>query len=32
MLRWNLGVMKSIAEQRDDQNPNLQSIFSVGHQ
>ena len=29
MSWWNL---KLIAEQRDDQNPNLQSIFSVGHQ
>ena len=29
---WNLSVMKSITEQRDDQNPNLQSIFSLGHQ
>ena len=29
---WNLSVMKSITEQRDDQNPNLQSIFSLGYQ
>ena len=29
MSWWNL---KLIAEQRDDKNPNLQSIFSLGHQ
>ena len=29
MSWWNL---KLITEQRDDQNPNLQSIFSLGHQ
>ena len=32
MSWWNLSVMKSITEQRDDQNLNLQSIFSLGHQ
>ena len=32
MSWWNLSVIKSITEQRDDQNPNLQSIFFVGHQ
>ena len=32
MSWWNLSVMKSITEQWDDQNPNLQSIFSLGHQ
>ena len=31
MWWWNLSVMKSITEQRDDQNPNLKSIFSLGH-
>ena len=32
MSWWNLSVIKSITEQRDDQNPNLQSIFSLAHQ
>ena len=32
MPLWNLSVMKSTTEQRDDQNPNLQSIFSLRHQ
>ena len=32
MSWWNLSVMRSITEQRDDQNPNLQSIFSLWHQ
>ena len=33
MMSWqNLSVMKPITEQRDDQNPNLRSIFSLGHQ
>ena len=32
MAWWNLTVLKSITEQRDDQNPNLQSMFSLGHQ
>ena len=30
--RWNLSVMKSMTEQKDNQNSNLQSIFSLGHQ
>ena len=30
MAWWNLTVMKSITEQRDDQNPNLQSMFLLG--
>ena len=32
MSWWNLSVMKSMTKQRDDQNPNLQSIFSLGYQ
>ena len=28
----SLSIMKSMRKQRDDQNPNLQSIFSLGHQ
>ena len=32
MSWWNLSIAKSITEKRDDQNPNLQSIFSLGHQ
>ena len=31
MSWWNLSVMKSMAKQRDDQNPNLQSVFFLGH-
>ena len=32
MSWWNLSVMKSVTEQRDDQNPNLQSTFSPRYQ
>ena len=32
MSWWNMIVMKTITEQRDDRNPNLKSIFYFRHQ